>query len=254
MRRRPRLVGLLWRWHRRLGLLAALFVLLVASSGVVLNHTDGLGLDRRFVSWNWLTAAYGDPASALSAFRLERHWLSRTASGVVYLDTREVAACRGELVGALQQGDLLLAACAEELLLVTARGELVESAIAGTGLPVPVQSIGLIDGEVALQVEGEWWLADLDRMAFSRRPPGGGAEMQQRLQARLPDDILRELPVPDRWLTWERVLLDLHSGRLFGRLGVLWVDLVGVFLCVLAMSGTAMWWLHRRKRSPNSDL
>ena len=44
MRRRPRLVGLLWRWHRRLGLLAALFVLLVASSGIVLNHTAGFGL------------------------------------------------------------------------------------------------------------------------------------------------------------------------------------------------------------------
>jgi hypothetical protein len=249
MRRRPRLVGLLWRWHRRLGLLAALFVLVVATTGIVLNHTTGLALDRRFVDWTWLTAAYGDHSAELSAFQIDNRWLSRSANGRVFLDTREVAPCRGELVGALRQGELLVAGCALELLLITPQGALVESVIAGTGLPVPVQSIGLLDGEVALQVEGTWWLADLDRMAFNRRAPGGSAEIRQVFPDRLPEDMRSRLPVADLWLTWERVLLDLHSGRLFGRLGVLWVDLVGVFLCSLAMSGCAMWWLHRRKRA-----
>lgn len=253
MRRRPRLVGLLWRWHRRLGLLAALFIVAVSLTGIVLNHTTGLGLDRRLVNLDWLTAAYGDRSSHVSAFRLEQNWLSRSASGQVFLDSREVAACRGELVGALQQGELLLAACTGELLLITTRGELVESVVAGTGLPVPVQSIGLLDDAVALQVDGEWWLADLDRMEFNPRDPGGSAEVRQRVPDRLPDEIRNRLPVPDRWLTWERVLLDLHSGRLFGKLGVLWVDLVGVFLCTLALSGTAMWWLHRRKRIRAGD-
>ena len=67
MRRRPRLVGLLWRWHRRLGLLAALFVLVVAVTGIVLNHTSGLALDRRFVDWSWLNAVYGDHSGELPA-------------------------------------------------------------------------------------------------------------------------------------------------------------------------------------------
>jgi hypothetical protein len=249
MRRRSRLVGLLWRWHRRLGLLIALFVLVVAVTGIALNHTTGLGLDRRFVNWAWLTASYGDHSAALPAFQLGQQWLTRSANGLVFLDTVEVAPCRGELVGALRQAGLLVAGCARELLLITPRGELVESVSAGTGLPVPVQSIGLLDGELALQVEGDWWLADLDRLVFNRRAPGGSAEIRQLFPDRLPGDIRRNLPVADEWLTWERVLLDLHSGRLFGRPGVLWVDLVGVFLCGLAISGSAMWWLHRRKRA-----
>jgi len=247
MRRRTRWVGLLWRWHRRLGLLAALFVLFLSLSGILLNHTTGLGLDRRFVDWPWLTAVYGDRSAELPAFRLAGHWLVQTAGGQVFLDTREVAHCRGKLVGALQVGQLLLGGCAEELLLVTTRGELVESVTAGTGLPVPVQSLGFLDGDVAVQVAGDWWLADLERMEFSRRAPGGGAEIEQLFPDRLPDELRRGLPMPDRWLTWERVLLDVHSGRVLGRLGVLWVDLTGVFLCTLAMSGCAMWWLHRRK-------
>ena len=246
MRRRLRLVGLLWRWHRRLGLLAAVFVLVMAASGIVLNHTTGFAFDRRFVEWGWLTGVYGDHSAELPAFRLAGSWLTQTSGGQVFLDTREVAPCRGKLVGALQADDLLLAGCAEELLLLTTRGELVESVIAGTGLPVPVQSIGLLDGDVALQVKGDWWLVDLERMEFSRRAPGGSAQIHQVFTDRLPEEIRRGLPLSDQWLTWERVLLDLHSGRLFGRLGVLGADLLGLFLCMLALSGCAMWWLHRR--------
>ena len=44
-----------------------------------------------------------------------------------------------------------------------------------------------------------------------------------------------------------RLLLDVHSGRIFGRAGVLWVDVVGVLLGTLATSGTLMWLLHRRR-------
>jgi len=247
MRRRPRLVGLLWRWHRRLGLLAAIFVLVMAASGIALNHTAGFGLDRRFVEWGWLTAAYGDHSAELPAFRLGDSWLTQTSGGQVFLDTRAVAPCRGKLVGALLVDEWLLGGCAEELLLLTTRGELVESVIAGTGLPVPVQAIGLLDGAVAVQVEGDWWRVDLERMEFSRRAPGGSAQIHQVFPDQLPEEVRRGLPVPDQWLTWERVLLDLHSGRLFGRPGVLGADLLGIFLCMLALSGCAMWWLHRRK-------
>jgi hypothetical protein len=63
----------------------------------------------------------------------------------------------------------------------------------------------------------------------------------------LPADIRAQIPAPERWLSWERLLLDLHSGRLFGQAGVWIVDAVGVLLITLASSGTLMWWFHRRR-------
>jgi len=84
-------------------------------------------------------------------------------------------------------------------------------------------------------------------MAFSRRDPGGSAEILLLFPDRLPARVRAGIPEPEQWLTWERVMLDLHSGRLLGKPGVFGVDLMGVFLCSLAMSGTAMWWLHRHK-------
>ena len=248
MRRRPRHVGLLWRWHRRLGVLAAFFVLVLSATGIVLNHTAELGLDRRFIDWPWLSKAYGDDSGNLPAFQLGEHWLTRAANGRVYFDAQEVAPCSGKLVGAVVSGELLYAGCAEELLLITDRGELIESVNASTGLPVPLQAVGLIESQIVVQAGGIWWLADLDLMDFSHRAPAGGAVIRQLVPDQLPDAMRAKIPVPDQWLSWERLLLDLHSGRIFGRVGVVWVDGVGVLLAGLAMSGIAMWWLHRRRR------
>ncbi len=154
MRRRPRPVGLLWRWHRRLGVLAAFFALVLATTGIVLNHSAELELDRRFVDWPWLSQAYGDGSGDLPAFQLGGHWLSRAANGRVYFDAREVAPCSGKLVGAVASGELLYAGCAEELLLLTGGGELIESINASTGLPVPVQAVGLIDSRSCCRPPG----------------------------------------------------------------------------------------------------
>ena len=251
MRRHPRAVGFLWRWHRRLGLFAALFVLLLAGTGIALNHSAGLGLDRRFVEWPWLNGIYGDHSADLPAYQLGEHWLSRTASGLVYLDTLEVAPCQGDLVGALRAGDVLYVACAGELLLVTGAGELVETVTTSSGLPAGVTGIGDADGDIALQAGGTWWLADLEQMDFAARAPAGSL-VRQLSPGPLPQDIRRGIPAQAQWLSWERLLLDLHSGRVFGRPGVWLVDGVGVLLGGLALSGVGMWWLHRRPRQGGS--
>jgi len=49
-------------------------------------------------------------------------------------------------------------------------------------------------------------------------------------------------------LPWERVLLDLHSGRIFGRFGPWVMDLAALLLVFLAATGPWLWWRQRRKR------
>ena len=241
MTRRTRLVGTLWRWHRRLGLLVALFVLAVCVTGIFLNHTVRLGLDQAFVDGNWLKQFYGDDSGLLPAYPLGNRWVSRAANGVVYVDSLEVSPCRGALVGALQSSGLILAACAEELLLISTSGELVESVSAGTGLPTPLQALGEIDGAIVLQVQGEWRSADIDRMVFSEAAPAG-TRVSQQVSAPLPALIREAIPLPDQWLTWERVLtgraqwspvlvVSVSSGLIWWR----------CFYACWQSGGTAMW-------------
>src|SRR5947199_9342795 len=53
------LLRLLRRWHARIGFAAMLFFLILAVSGLALNHGQGLGLDGRFVHAEWLARWYG---------------------------------------------------------------------------------------------------------------------------------------------------------------------------------------------------
>ena len=63
----------------------------------------------------------------------------------------------------------------------------------------------------------------------------------------MPEAFGERLEQRSAWLNWERALLDFHSGRLFGRAGVWLVDIAGVLLCILALSGVTLWWLHRKR-------
>ena len=50
-----------------------------------------------------------------------------------------------------------------------------------------------------------------------------------------------------RGLTLERVLLDLHSGRIFGEYGTYIMDAAAVALLWLSCSGLWVWWRRRMK-------
>ena len=59
-RRRHRLkLKSLYVWHRWVGLVAALFVIVLAVTGLALNHTEELQLDARHVRTAWLLDWYG---------------------------------------------------------------------------------------------------------------------------------------------------------------------------------------------------
>src|SRR5258705_419069 len=70
------LLRLLRRWHARIGFSAMLFFLILAVTGLVLNHGAWLGFDGRYVHAGWLARWYGIQSEApREAFRSAHHVL-----------------------------------------------------------------------------------------------------------------------------------------------------------------------------------
>ncbi len=244
-KRRPRLS--LYTLHRWIGVLAALFVLHLAITGLVLNHASDWGLDRRPVRLESLQRAYGiEIAAPQQAYAIGAHWLSG-AGGRVYWDDRPLGP-NGELVGVAASADWVLAVGTEAALLIDRHGTLIERSDLGRW-PGPILAVGAADGGFVITTpSGGFWSGPelLDWTPFTATT--ARALAAQPLPAPLAARVQAE--ARSRVLDWQRVLLDLHSGRLPGPVGVLVTDLLALTLIGLALSGVMMWLRHRRRQRP----
>ena len=64
------------------------------------------------------------------------------------------------------------------------------------------------------------------------------------LPQELVDNLKQRAELPG--ISMETLILDLHSGRFFGTAGVLFVDLIGLLICILALTGLWAWYSHYR--------
>lgn len=240
---RRRMIGvLLHRWHRRMGAVAALFVLWLAASGIALNHSTDLGLDHRAISAPWLIRLYGLHAVIPDrGFRSTRHWMIGTDSGTV-IDGRPFVTALPQALGLVAANDLLFAANASCIIVLDAQGQLVDT-LQMSDLPLSnIRRIGQGDGVVVIADLQDHRFASRDGlnwMPYSGNTIWAVSEiLPTAIRARAAPYLSPQLPI-------ERILLDAHSGRIIGPYGPLLVDAVGMVFILIALSG---FWIYLRHR------
>jgi len=238
----------LYVWHRYMGLSAALLAVLVAATGILLNHTEEFQLDSRHVQADWILDWYGiEPPAELLSFPLAGRHLTLMGEHL-YLDRKEIDGEYRDLVGAVVMDETLVVGVSNSILLLTPRGELIERLRTDDGVPAGMKRIGT-DANGDLVVEGShdlyrsdsnflrWERADNPAASIRWAQPG---PLDTQLKSSLQQHFRGEV------LPLERLLLDLHSGRFFGSLGPWVVDAAALLITLLALSGTWIWLRRRR--------
>ena len=240
------------RLHRSLGAIAAVFILFMVLSGIVINHSNDFGLDQRHVDQPFLLDWYGLGAPEdIRSFAVGNRWIS-FAGSQLFLDDTLVSTVSGG-IGAVASGEMLVAASSDELLLLDTAGQLIERVAWSQPGAGPIESIGLSsDGNVAIRSSDQLWLADAELLTWQLAGNSDATPAWSSAQA-IPDDLGQAITRQYRGdgLSVQRVLLDLHSGRAFGRVGVFVYDLLALIAGFLAVSGLILWWRAQRngKRS-----
>jgi hypothetical protein len=242
-----RLLRTLRRWHSRVGFAAMLFFVLLAITGLVLNHSSALGLDARYVHASWLARWYGIRNELpRQAFRSAHHSLV-AANGRWLLDGRITGEMLPSPVGLVELADILVVGAGAALYLYRTDGELLDR-LENFALPgLPVQAIGANQGKLVVQTPaGNFTSADV----LSWRPgPRQGVAWSR--PAELSSDegkLYAEKLAPG--VAMQKLLLDLHSGRIIGRHGPLLFDLVAIVLAALSLSGAWLFLAPRLRREP----
>jgi len=126
------------------------------------------------------------------------------------------------------------------------RGELVERLMPTQG----ISALGLTpEQELRVRTPAGLYQPDSEFISWEKLSDNAGRIrwiLPQSPPAALQEKLTAQAPI----LPWERMLLDLHSGRLLGSWGVYLMDAVGVLLLILAPTGFFIWlqqWYRRRK-------
>ncbi len=233
------------QWHRRVGMTGAVFFVFLITTGLLLNHTGALGLGKRFVETPWLLDLYRISAPAPPvAFSAGEHFVSRLGDRL-YLDTKELPERAEHLIGGLKLGDTLLIAVPGKLLVVSPQGELIERIDGADGVPAGMNRIGLTaSGQLVIRAAHGDYLADLEKLDWRKSTT---ADVGWATPVTLSPELHQRLVQAYRGggLPLERVILDLHSGRIVGQWGVYVVD--GAALLFLALVITGLWmWMKQR--------
>lgn len=239
-------------WHKRAGLFAFVFMLWLGFSGFLINQSASWGYDTQRVDWGWVMSLYGlHPEPPQSGFRAGKYWLSAT-SDYTLVDAQPLSTPirepRGFVVAGTADKPLLFVAATESLLVLTPQGERIDELTAPI-LPVSsIRRIGTVRGH-----PGSIAVQDLDAFQSfdegnSWTPVASTAVDWSAAEALPEDERARLLPYSRPSVSLEHVLVDAHSGRLFGNYGAWVINCVGIAAMLLAISGIWMMWRTSRRR------
>ena len=236
-------------WHRRFGLSVFIFLLLFVTTGLALQHAAWFGLGDRYISASMTAELYGVTVDATD-FQTANHWVSH-AGRFLYMDGAPVARLEmNSLQGAVEYSSVLWVAGDNQLWLLAQDGEMLDELAINSGLPDLATGIGRsAQGGVVIRGLRGNWIGNDEGTVWR---PYTGAQPAWAEASGLPaPSAMREKVLAhagSHLITWERVLLDFHSGRLFGGAGVFIADAAAFLMLLLVASGLNVN-LRRRKSS-----
>ena len=206
------------RWHRRFAIFISIWLVLLASSGLLINHANDWGLDSRPLASTLQRWVYG---------------IDVQGADLCEPLTREGIACE-QLFARLQLPVGVLLLGVRDLFLLDDSGQLVEK--------LSVRQFGLASLQAALREGSEIYLRGADKVVLTTPDLLEGQVLNSAAAAELSGRNWQVAETSPALITWERFLLDIHAARFLGPVASVFNDLMAAFILILAISGL---WLYR---------
>ena len=234
-------------WHRRIGLAAIILIIILAFTGIMLNHTESLQLDNSYVESPALLNWYGlEPEGDIISYKINSHIIS-SWGGQLFFDKQTISKTTETLHGAVWAEQLIMAAFDTEIILLSHEGELIERIPTSQSFS-SIQRLGLkysrpvIETSETLHYMADEHILDWDLISDE--------DIKWSVKTHLNESQTNDLRTMFRGngLNMERIILDLHSGRIFGSYGIFLMDAAAIALLWLSCSGLWVWWSRRVKQ------
>jgi hypothetical protein len=233
-----------------MGFLSALFLVVLAITGLALNHTERLGLDQIQIRNGWILAQYGMAGgSDIQAYRIHESDTLAYLDGQLFYNGTPLTG--GEAPHGIIEGDrITVVATADQLIYLSPDGELIEILRASQLPYAKLVAVGYTPNKKTVLITNVGqWKPDRDWLDFKAYESSYTVEplVQIELSESETDALLKAFQ--GGGVSLYRVLLDLHSGRLFGWGGRTIMDLTAGAILLLVTSGIGGWLRKSRRKT-----
>lgn len=248
-----RLIRHLREWHRKLGIVAAFFIIFLSLSGVALNHTTSLSLAQQPIKSSWLLNHYG--VATPSDVRFYQNNSLIVTNNLLWLNGALLQESDESFIAATfipsvedSATKMVLAVSDSQIYLFDMQGNLIDQLGEELGVPQNINALHVTQNNIIVKTREQYFTTTTDFLAWEEivlvvEPQWITPE--QPSEALLAKAILA---YRSQFLTLERIILDAHSGRIFGLIGVLFMDFVALLLVLLSLSGIYIWLRYARAK------
>ncbi len=230
------------------GLAVAAILIVLAITGVLLNHSADLKLHQRWIThpvildWYQIPDDFNPPVS----FQVGENWVSQIDDHI-YFNEMFLFSSDATLVGALTYEDGWLYVLNNQLHLYNAAVQLIEHIDLTSEFSESIDRIGInSEKQLILRVAQTNWIADPELIGWQ---PYIATDIGWARPGLFPNQIRSRLFQlhRQRQLSFEHFILQLHNAQIFGSIGKWLLDLLALSVVLLATSGPYIWWRAIRK-------
>lgn len=242
------------QFHRLLAYTVAFLLFWLSLSGVLLNHTEDLKLNDVKIQQPWLLGWYQiDTPKIQQAFQLKTDWVIQTSQAIYWNETP--LPFNGNIRALVNNDSFLFILLSNELILLTNTGDFIER------IPLPEalqhQNLTTQSDFSFFEQDNQTLIATKNNQAwqisedFTQLIPVQADNKADWIKLptinnqTAPADIQKQLMNSfDSPLTLEKIILELHNGYFFGKIGPWLVDLASLLFILMVLSGIR---LHLKK-------
>ncbi|MCF8474175.1 MAG: PepSY domain-containing protein [Emcibacter sp.] len=225
------------QWHRWVGYSSLLLIFILSITGLILNRTEMFNLNQITIKNGIISALYGiSPKENPHHFKEANIWVS-WLEGRLYLNGIMIDKNTSRPVGITILNDLVIVGEKDSLSLFLNDGSLVEK-IDKASLPDSIVAIGkTTDNMIWIHTAQGNFISDDNFLIWKKTskkfeipsPPPQFAPKE------ITEKILSDFQ--GKGISLYRLILDLHSGHIFGSFGSYIMDLAAISLIVLGITG-----------------
>ena len=178
------------------------------------------------------------------SFLVDNIFISRFGDQV-FMGNQPIIKSENPIMGAAFSNQILAIAFANEMVLLTQEGKLIERISSTAELPENIQKLGVSEDILYLKTSDLVWQSSDQAQAWELSDSDFNDWSNEVV---IPDQQTKQIEMyfSGKGVSLEQFFLDLHNGNIIKGFGKWLLDIIAIFLLLLSISGIWIWLKKRR--------